>query len=92
MTVRIICSQAHMYKIYYFSTDKLVITFEREILSDERSGGSKEAQAVPSRLNATSFSVLYSREMLNEKDEMLAQAIREEIKTTDTKCLDALSK
>jgi hypothetical protein len=88
MTVRIICTQAHLYKIYCFCTDKLMITFEREVIKD-CSNRRMKGGALPYR--DVCFSVLSSRDMLDEDEEMLVQAVREEIKTNDNKLLDALS-
>lgn len=89
MTVRIVCTQAHMYKIYYFSTENLLLTFEREVIQDSSNKRVKDHVSVPYRDMA--FSVLNNREMHDESDDMLAQAVREEMKTNDNKLLDALS-
>ena len=89
MTVRIVCTQAHLYKIYYFSTANLLLTFEREVIQDSSNKRMKDHIAVPYR--DVSFSVLNNRDMFDENDDMLAQAVREEMKTNDNKLLDALS-
>lgn len=89
MTVRIVCTQAHLYKIYYFSTESLLLTFEREVIQDSSNARMKDHVAVPYR--DMSFSVLNNGEMHDESDDMLAQAVREEMKTNDNKLLDALS-
>jgi len=89
MTVRIVCTQAHMYKIYYFSTENFLLTFEREVIQDSSNKRMKDHVSVPYRDMA--FSVLNNREMHDESDDMLAQAVREEMKTNDNKLLDALN-
>jgi hypothetical protein len=90
MKVRMICTQAHLYKIYYFSTAKLLLTFEREVIKDSSDKRIKDHVSVPYR--DVSFSVLATKkEMMDENDDMVVQAVREEIKTNDNKLLDALS-
>jgi hypothetical protein len=66
-----------------------LLTFEREVIQDSSNKRLKDHIAVPYR--DVSFSVLNNRDMLDENDDMLAQAVREEMKTNDNKLLDALS-
>ena len=90
MTVRILCAQAKMYKIYFYSSEKFLLTFEREVIQDCSHKLMGKDVVIPYR--DLTFSVLMSREILDENDEIVAQAVREELKTNDRKLLDALSK